>query len=116
MGCRMKKSTVLMIIWGLVIVVLIAFLTTLGFLVGKRSMNYKKLEDKISLAVKESSIDLNLLTNNEMIINKEDIIKQDILKEEDFVLKNDVCDAYVKITYDSKYNYKTYLKCKKYET
>lgn len=112
----MKKSTLLMILWGIVVVILIGLLTTMGFIVGRRSKDYKELEEKIALKVKNSNIDLNRLNSEGLIITKEEMLDLNIIDTNDMTVKNDNCDGYVKITYDKVYKYKTYLKCSRYNT
>ena len=112
----MRKNNKLFIIWGVVVVVVIALLTTLGFIMKGKLSDYVKLEDKLETSVKKY-VDAKFLypTGSDTIkITSSELIANDYLDELKF--EDDICEGYVIVSYNGVYNYDTYIKCNNYKT
>lgn len=112
----MKKQKILWIIWGVIVVVLLVLLTTLGFMLNKKYKAYYELEDKL----KESA---EKYGNTEFIyrdgssnykITSDELLETIYLDNLD--IENDTCTGYVTVKLDTVYEYKAYIKCGKYTT
>lgn len=112
----MKKNNVLFVIWGIVVIAVIALLTFLGFMLKNRNGDYKNLEDKLETNVKKYVDAMFLYPNagEEVKITSKDLIENDYLDELKF--EDDVCEGYTIVTYNGVYKYKTYIKCNNYKT
>lgn len=112
----MKKIKTAYIIWAILVVVIIALLTTLGFMYPKKLAPYKELEFNLQEAA-EKYVELEFLYPEEgesLTIKAEDMINKEIMKE--LTYKNETCSGYVELTYNGVYNYKSFIKCDNYTT
>lgn len=110
---KLKKVSV---IWGIVAVLLFAFLTTMGFMYKNKTKKYKNLEKKLVEVTKSyTATDFNFPVNGKNII-----ITYNELHDNNMIDKLEVdskkCDGYVKLTFDNVTEYKAYIKCDKYQT
>lgn len=108
----MKK---IIIIWAVISITLVGFLTYIGFAIKKQNEPYKKLEkdlektaialigEKPSILDDGNIIDMNTFVNNGYNIN--------------MTVGTDLCDGYVYVNKVlSIYQYVPYIKCQKYTT
>lgn len=112
----MKKVNVLFIIWGIIVVFIIALLTTLGFLFKSKSSVYEKLEDKLVDSAKKY-VDTRFLYPSEkedLKVTSKELIESELLDE--LRVNDEICNGYVIVTYDSVFHYKAYIQCKNYTT
>lgn len=112
----MRKTNILFILWGAIVIGIITGLTILGFLLEKMNNNYKKLEEKIKDSAIKYSESESLYPEgiNEIKVTKDELVENDFLDE--LKIKEDICDGYVTIKLDEVYQYDAYIKCKKYTT
>ena len=112
----MKKIKVIYAVWAILIILLIALLTYIGFSYKSKLSPYKDLENSLSEAAKKY-VELKFLypeDGEKLTINVDDIIKEGVIKN--FSYNNKACSGYVELTYNGVYNYKSFIKCDKYET
>ena len=112
----MNRLKTISVIWGIVAVLLFAFLTTLGFVYKNKTQKYKKLENKlVEVTKKYTSSDFKYPSKNDEII-----VTFETLKEKGLIEKLEVdkqkCDGYVVVSFDGVTKYKAYIKCDKYKT
>ncbi len=112
----MKQSNKLFVIWGVLVVAIVALLTVLGFMLENKNKEYLEIEKKLSDSAKKY-VDFKFLYPEDgktTTITKDELIKNEYLDE----LKHgdEVCDGYVKIKKDGVYKYDAYIKCKDYKT
>ena len=112
----MHKTKALFISWFIIVFILIALLTIIGFNYKKLIQEYKKLETKLVKSSEKYTEDNNDYPSE----NLELILTSDELKEAGYLdelkVNKDVCTGYVIITKTDIYNYKPYLKCQNYTT
>ena len=112
----MRKTNILFILWGVIVVGIFICLTILGFMLKKMDRDYKGLEDKIKESViryaEDKSISLENL--NEIKVTKQELIDNNLLDE--LTIKDDICDGYVIIKFQEGYTYEPFIKCRKYTT
>ena len=58
----MKKTKILFAIWAIIVVIIIALLTALGFILDNRYEKYRTLEEKLETSAREYAMD-NVLLN-----------------------------------------------------
>ena len=107
----MKK---IMIIWGVVAVILVAGLTTLGFKIKAQNKPYRDLEQELEkqaialIGEKPSLAGIKKVTLEDFANNNYEI---------NMNVNNDKCDGYVMVEQSmSFYKYTAYIKCGKYTT
>lgn len=113
----MKQMKRLSIVWGLLLVAIVALLTTFGILFTKKNKIYTDMEDQLVKGTKkyvERSFDYPK-------DNKELRIEYKVLKEAGLVSKLSVdkveCDGYSIVKKNGLvYEYKGYVKCPDYTT
>ncbi len=112
----MRKTKILFIIWGILVLGLFSSLTIFGFMLKKINKDYQELEDSLKdiaiTYVKDKS--LYPEENKEVKITKEELIKDNYLEE--LKVDNDVCDGYVIVKLEEGFKYSPYIKCKRYTT
>lgn len=114
----MKKSNILFVIWGVIVVILVGLLTVLGFMLKGKNEKYEKIEDRLIKAT-SSYVDYNFLYpegNEKVKILSKDLIENEFLKLEELKTDDDTCTGYVMLKKDVVYEYKAYIKCKNYTT
>lgn len=113
----LKQMKRISIVWGFVLVILVASLTAVGFLYKSKASGYKDLEEELVNLAQKYVESRFLYPEDKQKIK----ITLDDLKDYDYIeeLKKDedVCDGYVILSYDGfAYQYKGYIKCPKYTT
>ena len=113
----MKKTKVLFTIWGIIVVIIIGLLTTLGFMLKKVNREYRVLENTLKVSAEKYTSDKFLFPNEgeSIIVTKDELLEKEFL-DEDLKIDNDVCDGYVVVKTDKVVKYKAYIKCQKYTT
>ena len=114
----MKKTKVLFAIWGILVIIIIVLLTSLGFILKSRLEDYQPIEEKLIQSAQEYAR-INVLFRDEVlefVVHSNELIEQGYLKEEDLALDDDVCSGYVVIHNEGDVTYNAYLQCGKYET
>lgn len=112
----MKKTKVLFVIWGIIVIVVIGLLTTLGFMLRNKNSDYEVIENKLLDGAKKY-VDYKFLypEGKEVLkVNSSDIINTEFLDE--LKVQDDTCTGYVNVYKDGVYKYKVYIKCKNYTT
>ncbi len=112
----MKKTNTLFTIWGIIVVVILALLTFIGFKLKDNDNNYAKVEDKLKDSA-EKYVDYKFLypkEGNETKVTSKELIENEFLDELKY--EDDVCEGYVIVKLDGAYKYKSYIKCKNYTT
>ncbi len=112
----MKKTKILFIIWGVLVVVILGLLTTLGFMLKKTNKEYRYLEDTLKVSGEKYSSDNFIYPpeGEKIIISKDTLIKEGYLEKLEY--NNDVCDGYVEVSKNNVALYKAFIKCNKYTT
>lgn len=112
----MKKTYILFVIWGVLVVIVVGLLTYLGFNLKSKFKDYEKLEEKLLDSAKKY-VDTNFLYpegKQTLKVTSTELIEKDFLDELRF--KNDVCTGYVKVYNDNVYKYDVFIKCNNYTT
>lgn len=113
----MKKNNTVFVVWGIIVVVLIALLTFLGFVLKNRNKDYIELEDKLLDKAKQY-VDNKFLypekKGDTVKITSAELIENEYLT--DLKFEEDTCEGYVIVSYDGVYKYKAYIKCDNYKT
>lgn len=113
----LKQMKRVSIIWGIVLFLIVAGLTVVGFIYKNKSSDYKRIEDEL-VNVTEKYVEAKFLYPKE----KESIrIRLNELQDngymEELKKDEDICDGYVLLTNNGFiYEYKGYIKCPKYTT
>lgn len=112
----MKKMKLLYIIWGVLVILLVAVLTYIGFQYKNRIKPYKDMESKlVETAKKYVELNFRYPENGEVVIIKgEDLIKDKLI--ESITISEKTCNGYVTVSYNGVYNYKGYIDCETYTT
>lgn len=114
----MKRSNVLFVIWGVMVIVLVGLLTVLGFMLKDKNGKYEEVEDRLKKAT-SSYVDNKFLypeDNENLKILSKDLIENGFLKSDELKVNNDICSGYVILTKNMVYEYKAYIKCNNYKT
>lgn len=114
----MKKNNLLFVIWGVIVVILVALLTTMGFMLKGKNEDYEKIEKRLKEAA-SSYVDHNFLYpegDEKLKILSKDLIDNGFLKYEELKVNNDVCTGYVILSKDMVYEYDVFIKCNNYTT
>lgn len=110
----MKKISV---VWGIILFLMVAFLTAIGFLYKHKASEYKKLEENLVNAA-EKYVEFKFLYPDEkqsIKISLEEMQNAEFIEE--LKKDDDVCDGYVILEHDGfVYQYKGYVSCSKYTT
>lgn len=112
----MKKNNFLFVIWGVIVIILIGLLTTMGFMLKSKNEKYEKVEKRLKEAT-SSYVDHNFLypENDEKLkIFSKDLLDNGFLKYEELKVDKDVCTGYVVLKKDMVYEYEAYIKCNNY--
>ena len=91
----MKKTKILFAIWAIIVVIIIALLTALGFILDNRYEKYRTLEEKLETSAREYAMD-NVLLNEEdgeYIVTSEELIEAGYL--DNLEVDDNVCTGYV---------------------
>ena len=112
----MDKMRKMSILWGFIVIVLVAGLSFLGFTYKYKSKKYKDLENKlVEIAKKYTATDFNYPKgNNSVIVTYEELKEKKLINE--LKVNNNKCDGYVEITFDGVTKYKAFIDCKNYKT
>lgn len=112
----MKKNTIMLICWAVILLIIVGILTYLGINIKKTTKYYEDLERKIVNACEKYVLDNNIILEDDEVIKikSRDLIENGYMKEIRY--KEDACVGYVEITNDGVYNYKGYIKCNNYKT
>lgn len=114
------KNSKLFVVWGIIVVVIIGLLTTLGFMLKKAQNKYADVEKKLGSSA-SGYIEYKFLystidKNGSIKITSEELINNGFLTEEELTKDNDKCEGYVVVTKKNVYEYKNYIKCGEYKT
>jgi len=114
---NLKQMRQISIIWGVVLVLIVVFLTAVGFLYKHKAKDYKKLEEElVNYAEKYGEVKFLYPEEKQTIKITLDDLK-DIGYLTELKKDDDVCDGYINLTYDGfVYQYKGFVKCPKYTT
>lgn len=112
----MKKTKILFAIWAVIVVIIIALLTVMGFILDNRYEKYQALEEKLETSAREYAEDNILLSeeDGEYIVTSLELIKAGYL--DNLEIDDNVCTGYVVIQNDGAYQYEAYISCKQYIT
>ena len=110
----MKKTKVLFVIWGVLVLIIIGLLTTMGFILKNRYEKYEEFEVKLVSSAKEYAHNELLLEEKKVRVTTEELIEKGYL--DSLEVGEDVCQGYVIITNDGTYEYDPYIKCNDYKT
>lgn len=112
----MKKTKILFVIWAIIVVIIIALLTALGFILDNRYEKYRTLEEKLETSAKKYAEDNVLLDEDdrEYIVTSLELIESGYL--DNLEIDDNVCTGYVVIQNDGAYQYEAYISCKQYTT
>lgn len=112
----MKKTKILFVIWAIIVVIIIALLTVLGFILDNRYEKYRTLEEKLKMSAREYALDHILLEEDdgEYIVTSSELIEAGYL--DNLEIDDNVCTGYVVIRNDGVYQYEAYISCKQYTT
>lgn len=112
----MKEMRKLTIVWGLVILIIFAGLTTFALLWKDKNRKYKDLEKELAGKVQgyyetkyEYPKGMEVIT-----ITKQDLINDQVI--ENLKIDNDECDGYVDVSNNTVIEYTAYIKCPNYTT
>lgn len=114
----MKKNNVLFIVWGVIVIILIGLLTTMGFMIKNKNEKYENIEKVLKekvISYTESN-DLYPEIEEELKVTSTEMISKGLLKIDDLKVGKDTCYGYVTIKYDKNYTYNSYIKCQNYTT
>ena len=112
----MKKTKILFAIWAVIVVIIIALLTVMGFILDNRYEKYRNLDEKLEISAKKYAEDNVLLDEDdgEYIVTSLELIKAGYL--DNLEIDDNVCTGYVVIQNDGAYQYEAYISCKQYTT
>lgn len=112
----MKKTKILFIVWGIIVLAVVILLTILGFMLKDKNGNYIEIEDKLLSSAKQF-VDNRFLYPEEGKTTK---VTSDVLIENEYLnelkYKDDACTGYVIVSFDGVYKYNAYIKCSHYQT
>ena len=111
----MKKTKVLFAVWAVIVLVIVALLTTLGFMLKNIQEDYRVLEEKMLEGASEYAHKYALLSeSDEMVVTSDELIELGYL--DSLELEDDVCVGYVVIHINDTYQYDVYITCNEYTT
>lgn len=114
----MRKSNFLFVVWGVIVIVLIGLLTTMGFMLKDKNEKYEVVEKRLKEAA-SSYVDHNFLYpegDEKIKISTKDLIDSDFLKQDELKVDKDVCTGYIILHKDMVYEYNAFIKCNNYTT
>ena len=110
---RLKRIS---IIWGIVAVLLFAFLTAIGFIYKNKTQKYTDLDKELVKVTKSyTATDFKFPINGEEIIITFEELKNAGLID-NLKVDNQKCDGYVEVSFNNVTEYKAFIKCDKYTT
>ncbi len=112
----MKRTKILFAIWGVIVVIVIGLLTTLGFILKNRYETYHVLEEKIIESAKDYAFEHVFFDpeDSEVTVTSEELIHLDYL--DNLEVNDDVCSGYVVIRNEDVKEYDAYITCSVYTT
>lgn len=112
----MKKTKILFAIWGVVVVIVIGLLTTLGFILKNRYETYQVLEEKIVESAKEYASHHVFFDpeDSEVVVTSEELVELGFL--DNLEINDDECSGYVVIRNEDVKEYDAYITCSRYTT
>lgn len=112
----MKRHTVMMICWAMILVTIVGIMTAFGFKVKSRISHYEELEEKlVRAATKYVDEEKKVIDEGEMIeIKSRELMDNNYL--DNLIYNKDICTGYVEVNNNNGYKYKAYIKCNKYKT
>lgn len=113
---NLKMMKRLAIVWGIFLVLIFTCLTIFGFMYKSKSKVYKELENDFNEKTKQY-VDQQFLYPDEgktLKVTSDELIENEIISE--LKVNDDECIGYTLVTYDSVYEYKSYIKCDHYTT
>ncbi len=111
-----KKTKILFIVWGVLVLSLIVVLTIIGLKFKFNEEKYENLEDRIEKAAELYVYNSGMRLNKAIKITSDELIKNGYLK--DFNYDKDVCTGYVLVYQepDLDYEFEPFIKCGSYKT
>lgn len=114
---NLKKMQTVSIIWGLVLFLIVASLTTVGFIYKNKIKKYEEIEKKLELSAKQY-VEMKFLypeKNNNIKITYNELKNEKVI--DNISVDDKECDGFTIVSENNKiYKYKTYIKCDNYET
>ena len=114
----MKKSNALFVVWGVIVIVLIGLLTTMGFMLKDKNEKYEVVEKRLKEAA-SSYADHNFLypeDGEKLKILTKDLVSSGFLKQDELKVDKDVCTGYIILHKDVFCEYDVFIKCNNYTT
>lgn len=113
----LKKMKVISILWGMILFTLLILLTACALIFKHKSKIYEEVSNDFANQVKEYVETNNLYPNLDSTIKIEDSELIDKNLMETIIVNGDTCKGYVIVSNkNDNYDYKPYIKCKKYIT
>ena len=111
----MKKTTVLFIIWGILVIIIVGLLTTMGFILKSKTKKYHALEEQLIQSATNYVSDHMILNEEEVIvIDAKQLIDEEYLESLD--VSDDSCLGYVIVENKGSYEYSSFITCSSYTT
>lgn len=114
----MNKLRFTWILWGIILIVIIAALILMSTAKQKKIKPYKEAEETIESASKKY-VEINGWypeKGDKTKVIFSELIEKNLIKEVIIEEKNDKCDGYVLISNNGVIEYKAYMKCQNYQT
>ena len=114
----MKKSNALFVVWGIIVIVLVGLLTTMGFMLKGKNEKYELVEKRLKEAA-SSYADHNFLypeDGEKLKILTKDLVSSGLLKQDELKVDKDVCTGYIILHKDVFCEYDVFIKCNNYTT
>ena len=110
----MKKTKILFAIWAVIVVIIIALLTVMGFILDNRYEKYQALEEKLETSAREYAEDNILLSeeDGEYIVTSLELIEAGYL--DNLEVDDNVCTGYVIVQNNGVYQNESYNTCLQY--
>lgn len=109
-----KRTTILFVIWFILVLIIVGLLTTLGFMLNNKYQDYEQLESKLLKAAQEYT----LVNKNDFEGAKDYKLTSEVLIASDYMdelkLDDEVCEGYVLINHSKEFSYKVFIKCENY--
>ncbi len=113
-----KKTKILLVIWAIIVIILIALLTVLGFMLKNNKEEYLEIEEDLREAAQRYVLDNGHYPQdgNELRISSKDLYEAAYLERDDLENDGDTCEGYVVVYTENIVKYRAYIKCKNYMT
>ncbi len=111
----LKRMRRISYIWGIVLFLLVSFLTVIGFVYKNKIKKYEALEEKLE-SVAKSYVDQNFLyPSSSIVVTYEELKSSGMIDE--LKVDDEECDGYEVVSHvNNTFKYKAYVKCDNYKT